>query len=301
MGLKKIFPVIFVLITLSLVGIIYIQINWIVTMIENKQEEIQHHTIDAVRTVAEGLSAQRASAPTFKSLRLKPGTSWRPTEPLIMELMRIPLITQTFSEQEINNRLRKAFNNAGLANARFEFSVMSDMGSSDLNYHTPPVQSPNFVQEFNDLANNPNFFVPIQAPENTASSTVLPDVLMLSVIAFGVLFALTPSVGNAPALARAIDTAHHAAYPGPGGTAAVRRVPGGDRGSPLLLRARGGTSTRSPWSPPPRSPAAATREARPCTSSWPRCSTPPARAGSAYICTFKWKSLTVHTSDTTIR
>ena len=39
--------------------------------------------------------------------------------------------------------------------------------------------------------------------------------LMLSVIAFGVLFALTPSVGNAPALARAIDTAHHAAYPGP--------------------------------------------------------------------------------------
>jgi membrane peptidoglycan carboxypeptidase len=39
--------------------------------------------------------------------------------------------------------------------------------------------------------------------------------LMLSVIAFGVLFALTPSVGNAPALARAIATAHHAAYPGP--------------------------------------------------------------------------------------
>ena len=39
--------------------------------------------------------------------------------------------------------------------------------------------------------------------------------LMLSVIAFGVLFALTPPVGNAAALARAIDTAHHAAYPGP--------------------------------------------------------------------------------------
>ena len=39
--------------------------------------------------------------------------------------------------------------------------------------------------------------------------------LMLSVIAFGVLFALTPSVGNAPALARAIDSAHHVAYPGP--------------------------------------------------------------------------------------
>jgi membrane peptidoglycan carboxypeptidase len=39
--------------------------------------------------------------------------------------------------------------------------------------------------------------------------------VMLAVIAFGVLFALTPSVGNAQALAGAIDRAHHAAYPGP--------------------------------------------------------------------------------------
>jgi two-component system phosphate regulon sensor histidine kinase PhoR len=56
------------------------------------------------------------------------------------------------------------------------------MGSSDLNYHTPPVQSPNFVQEYNDSANNPNFFVPIQAPENTASSAVLPDEGILVVL-----------------------------------------------------------------------------------------------------------------------
>jgi penicillin-binding protein 1A len=40
-------------------------------------------------------------------------------------------------------------------------------------------------------------------------------VVMLAVIVFGVLFALTPSVSNAPALARAIDRAHHVPYPGP--------------------------------------------------------------------------------------
>jgi membrane peptidoglycan carboxypeptidase len=39
--------------------------------------------------------------------------------------------------------------------------------------------------------------------------------VMLAVLAFGVLFALTPSVSNAPTLARAIDSAHHVAYPGP--------------------------------------------------------------------------------------
>ena len=44
---------------------------------------------------------------------------------------------------------------------------------------------------------------------------VVLALVMLSVAAFGLLFALTPSVSNAPALARAIDKAHHVAYPGP--------------------------------------------------------------------------------------
>jgi len=39
--------------------------------------------------------------------------------------------------------------------------------------------------------------------------------VILAVVAFGAAFALTPSVGNAPALARAIDKSHHVAYPGP--------------------------------------------------------------------------------------
>jgi membrane peptidoglycan carboxypeptidase len=39
--------------------------------------------------------------------------------------------------------------------------------------------------------------------------------VVLGVTAFGALYALTPSVSNAPALARAIDQSHHVAYPGP--------------------------------------------------------------------------------------
>jgi two-component system, OmpR family, phosphate regulon sensor histidine kinase PhoR len=175
MGLKKIFPVIFVLITLSLVGIIYIQINWIVAMIQNKKEALQHQMADAVRTVAEGLSTQQQSVSSFKSFRLKPGSPWRPTDPLITEMMRIPPITQTLTLGEINNRLRKAFDNAGLNKAHFEFSLYSNMNSSDLNYHSQELQSANFLEEFTDTTNNWNFILPLQAPENANASTILPD------------------------------------------------------------------------------------------------------------------------------
>src|SRR5215469_2472254 len=38
---------------------------------------------------------------------------------------------------------------------------------------------------------------------------------LLCGITFGALLLITPGVGNAPALARQLDAAHHATYPGP--------------------------------------------------------------------------------------
>jgi two-component system, OmpR family, phosphate regulon sensor histidine kinase PhoR len=181
MGLKKIFPVIVLLITLSLVGIIYIQINWIVTMVENKREELHHHMVDAVSNVAHSMIQDRQSSPVFKMLRLKPGTNWRPTDPLTMEMMRTPPITMNFTVEEINDRLRKAFNNGGLSKAHFEFSVYSNMGSSD-NFHSQELQSRNYLQEISDTSNNWSFIVPLQAPENTSVNSVLPDEAIVGVV-----------------------------------------------------------------------------------------------------------------------
>jgi len=44
---------------------------------------------------------------------------------------------------------------------------------------------------------------------------LLATVLLLGGAAFGLLYLATPAVHNAPALARAIDRAHHVRYPGP--------------------------------------------------------------------------------------
>ena len=174
--MKKIFPIIFLLITLSLAAIIYIQINWIVAMNQNKNDQLNRQMVDAVRTVAEGLTAQRMTAPSFKSFPLRPGSAFRPTDPFLMEMMRIPPITQSFTVPEINNRLRKAFNSHGLKDAHFEFSVYSNIGStSDVSYNVPELQSANFVPEFADTINNWNVIEPIQAPDNANASSILPD------------------------------------------------------------------------------------------------------------------------------
>jgi two-component system, OmpR family, phosphate regulon sensor histidine kinase PhoR len=182
MGLKKIFPLIVVLITLSLIGIIYIQINWILTVIQSKKDQLHQLIVTSVAKVGEGLVDERSSVSSSRMLRFRPGSVWRP-DPLISELLRVPPITQSYSEQEINTRLRKAFDKNGLKSASFDFTLISNAGSSDQNSHTQDeLQSPNFIREYNDTVRNFPFVYLLQAPENADANVVRPDEVLIVVV-----------------------------------------------------------------------------------------------------------------------
>ena len=62
MGLKKIFPIIFVLITLSLIGIIYIQIKLDTDHGGEQTGRTAHKMMDALHDVAQELVEQRGSS-----------------------------------------------------------------------------------------------------------------------------------------------------------------------------------------------------------------------------------------------
>jgi two-component system phosphate regulon sensor histidine kinase PhoR len=185
MGLKKIFPVIVVLITLSLIGSIYIQINWILTMTQNKREELNGKLAYVMNMVTQDLVEQRGISQS-KTLRLKPGVPWRPSDPFTMELMRVPLVAERYTVEDVNDKIRKAFNKVGLKNTRFEFSISSDLNSADLRtngmlFRPPELQSKDFVKVISDT-NNFRIFYPLQAPENTDASAILPDEVLVVVV-----------------------------------------------------------------------------------------------------------------------
>ncbi len=181
MGLKKIFPIIVVLITLSLIGIIYIQINWILTMVENKQEELHHKLVDAANFVGQELVQQRSGA--TKIIRLRPpGAGWRPADPFSMEILRPQPIAEKFSVEEINDKLKKAFNTLGLKNTHYEFSISSDLGPSNLTFRTPELQSKDFLRAIEDTVHNLSAFMPLEAPEDTYGNSIIPDELLIIVV-----------------------------------------------------------------------------------------------------------------------
>jgi two-component system, OmpR family, phosphate regulon sensor histidine kinase PhoR len=185
MGLKKIFPIIFILITLSLIGSIYIQINWILTMVENKREELHNRLAIAVNAVSQELVEQR-SLSQGKTLRLKPGIPWRPSDQFTMEMLRVPLVAERFTVEDVNDKIRKAFNKVGQKNTNFEFSISSgltgsNLSSSPYSFRAPELQSKNFLREIEDTTKL-NFFSPLQAPENTDAGAILPDEVLVVVI-----------------------------------------------------------------------------------------------------------------------
>ncbi len=92
-------------------------------------------------------------------------------------------ISQMFTEEDINEKIRKAFINRGLKDSRFEFSISSDFGiSSKLSFQPPEIRSKGFIKEVEDTEHNFSTVYLLQPPGNTDLSSMTPDEVLVVVI-----------------------------------------------------------------------------------------------------------------------
>jgi two-component system phosphate regulon sensor histidine kinase PhoR len=176
---KKIFPVIIVLISLSLAGTIYVQYNWLNTMLVNKQEEFGYKITRAIDEVGIELMEQKSTLPSLKNFRLKPGGFNFPSDQLQRELMRPATIAQKFTAYEIDEKLRRSFLNQGLKELPFEFAVLVDDGFLNYDYQ---LKSANFLQQFEDTVNNFRWQYVLQPPAGSDLENLVPTQQMLLIV-----------------------------------------------------------------------------------------------------------------------
>jgi len=176
---KKIFPVIIVLISLSLVGTIYVQYNWLNTMLVNKQEEFGYKITRAIDEVGVELMEQKSTLPSLRNFRLKPGGFNFPSDQLQRELMRPATIAQKFTSYEIEEKLRKAFMNQGLKDVPFEFAVLVDDGFLNYEYQ---LKSNAFLEQFEDSVNNFRWQYVLQPPSGSDLENLVPVQQMVLVV-----------------------------------------------------------------------------------------------------------------------
>lgn len=175
--MKKIFPIIFLLISFSLIGIIYIQVNWLYTMAENKQGELNEKVIDAMNIVGEELIAQKGTLPNLRNSKTKPSFSL-PSDQFLKELMRPSTIGEKYTDFEVAEKLQKAFNTVGLKETPFEFAI-----ASNFNLLTYELKSRGFFRFLEDTAYNSKAFIyPILVPSGSNYEGLVPDETMIVIV-----------------------------------------------------------------------------------------------------------------------
>jgi two-component system phosphate regulon sensor histidine kinase PhoR len=169
--MKKIFPVITILIFLSLLGIIFFQILWIKGSLLSGEQKFRDHVAMATYQASVDLMSEKGNLIPLN----KKGGFIFPSEGLQRDIFR-PTISQRYSRDEIREIIRKAFEKHNLEKIPFEFAI----GSTSL--VVEEMQSDNFVKVYNDSANNKPVVVPLEPSQGSLSEGLSADEVLILIV-----------------------------------------------------------------------------------------------------------------------
>ena len=138
--MKKIFPLIIILISLSLIGLFILQINWFQNQVVIQEERFIEKVDKALETVTEDLGHQAYNGPGFR-LNRKQSLPLFPND-ITLSVGMMPTIAERYTIEEIHSKLVTSFKKEGLDDLRFEFAITSNSNNFELE-----MQSPRFTEE----------------------------------------------------------------------------------------------------------------------------------------------------------
>lgn len=169
--MKRIFPVITILILLSLLGIIFFQILWIKGSLESEEQKFNDHIDVATVQAANDLMEEKGN---LMPMRRKNEPLF-PSERLQLEIFK-PTITQKYSSDDIHNIIRKAFDKKNLQNVPFEFAISPTTLIGD------EIQSENFYKLYADSLNNRMHAIPLESPGGSLSEGISPQEMLCIIV-----------------------------------------------------------------------------------------------------------------------
>ncbi|HWR32119.1 MAG TPA: HAMP domain-containing sensor histidine kinase [Chitinophagaceae bacterium] len=140
--MKRTFSIITVLISLSLIGIIVIQVSWIQNMVMLRTEQIKNNVQNVTQKVAGELSERKGS---YSSGINKRGLL---TDEFILDFSKPITIGQKYTVEEIKQKFQKAFEQYNLKNIKFEFAIAS------IDNNGFEKATPDFITAQEDTSNN---------------------------------------------------------------------------------------------------------------------------------------------------
>ena len=166
--MKKIFPIITILIFVSLMGIIFFQIVWIKQALQDKEQQFEESMTRVTATAATDLADEKGNLSPFEN---------RKNSDLLFPLNAFPTtIVHRFSRDEIRSRIKKAFTKNNIKDVEFEFAITTTSMIGD------DLQSKRYIEASMDTVHNLSLVYPIQSPTGSLSEGLTPQELLVIVV-----------------------------------------------------------------------------------------------------------------------
>jgi len=149
--MKKTLPVIVVLITFSLLGLIILQGSWLKNLIELRRGQLNSKINEAGVSVAVDLFQGMKTSPTFK---LKSSMGFRILGGAMPMLLSPPTVEEKYKLEDVQQKLVAAFDKVDLKKLHFEFAIINRTEDFEM-------KTVNFERAFWDSINNKRLFVGI--------------------------------------------------------------------------------------------------------------------------------------------
>ncbi len=167
--MKRIFPIITFLITLSLLGLIFFQYLWLRSAREIKEQQLEENIIKATGEAASRMVDENVPIP----LRKKPFSFGQ--EKFLMDFNRQTTI-QRFTKEEMRDIIRAAFDKNMLKEVPFEFAV------TEIAITGNQVESENFFKYYADTSKNKVYHIPVQAQSGSSRESLIPEEMLVIIV-----------------------------------------------------------------------------------------------------------------------
>jgi two-component system, OmpR family, phosphate regulon sensor histidine kinase PhoR len=166
--MKRIFPIITLLIFVSLLGIIFFQIIWIKQALQDKEQQFEKSMAMVTATAANDLAGEKGNLSPFDN---------RKNADILFPLNAFPsTIVHRYSREEIRAKIKNAFEKNDIKNVDFEFAITTTSMIGD------DLQSKKYAEAYMDTVHNLSFVYPIQIPNAGYAEGLTPQELLVIVV-----------------------------------------------------------------------------------------------------------------------
>jgi two-component system, OmpR family, phosphate regulon sensor histidine kinase PhoR len=169
--MKKTFPIITLLITVSLLGLIFFQVLWINSVKIAQEQKLKDNVITATGAAAIRLMEEKTISifPKKNDLLISPD--------------RFPLdfrrhsVMHRFTKEEITNIIKEELQRTGMKDVSFEFTVTdNNIASGD------QITTENFAKFYADSISNLSYLVPMQAASGSELENFAPQEYLVVIV-----------------------------------------------------------------------------------------------------------------------